>query len=312
MDKDVYSDETLKQYLLGEISDDEGDRIEQRYLADKDFFDQLLAVEDDLMDEYVGTELSPEDRQRFEQKLLATPKQREKLQQAQNFQESMRSHKSHRTRAKETESAKTSSWFSIFGYRIPAMAGALALLLLTLGIAWLLVRERQLNAALQRLQWERATMQQREQELQSKLEDKERQNSELIEQLQNVPPTEPSKQSPLTPTTATFVLTFTSTRGGGEASSFTLKRDIEMVQLEAPLANAEYNSYRAELQSADGTSLLKIPKLKVRKTAQGNAVLLRISSGLLKGRDYVLKISGVDTNGQLEDAGFYSFRIVRN
>jgi len=303
MEKDVYSDETLKQYLLGEISDDEGDRIERRYLADRAFFDQLLAVEDDLVDEYVGQELGSEERQQFEHKLLATSKQRERLQNARNFHESIRSN---RTRA------KTNSWFGIFGHRIPAMAGALTLLLLTIGIGWLLVRERQLNATLQQMKSERATMQQREQDLQTKLQDKERQNSELLDQLRNVPPTEPNKQSSLTPAIATFVLSLTSSRGGGEASSFTLKKDIATVQLEVPLTNAEYSAYQAELQTADGTSVLKIPHLKMRRTANGNVVLLRISSRIFKGRDYVLKISGVSSSGQLEDAGFYSFRIVRN
>jgi hypothetical protein len=303
MDKDVYNDEALKQYLLGEISDNDGDRIERRYLADRDFFDQLLAVEDDLVDEYVGQELSPEERKQFERKLLATPKQREKLQNARNFHESMRSN---RTRA------KTNSWFGIFGYRVPAMAAALALLLLTIGIGWLLVRERQLNATLQQMKSERAAVQQREQELQTKLQDNERQNSELRDQLRNVPPAESSKQSTLTPAIATFVLSLNSSRGGGEASSFTLKKDIATIQLEVPLANTEYSAYQSELQSADGTSVLKIPNLKMRRTANGNVVLFRISSRIFKGRDYVLKISGVSSNGQLEDAGFYSFRIVRN
>ena len=303
MEKDVYSDETLKQYLLGEISDDEGDRIERRYLADRAFFDQLLAVEDDLVDEYVGQELGSEERQQFEHKLLATSKQRERLQHARNFHESIRSN---RTRA------NTNSWFGIFGHRIPAMAGALTLLLLTIGIGWLLVRERQLNATLQQMKSERATMQQREQDLQTKLQDKERQNSELLDQLRNVPPTEPNKQSSLTPAIATFVLSLTSSRGGGEASSFTLKKDIATVQLEVPLTNAEYSAYQAELQTADGTSVLRIANLKMRRTANGNVVLLRISSRIFKGRDYVLKISGVSSSGQLEDAGFYSFRIVKN
>jgi hypothetical protein len=303
MEKDVYSDETLRQYLLGEISEDEGDRIERRYLADRNFFDHLLAVEDDLVDEYVGQELGPEERQQFEHKLLATSTQRERLKNARNFHESMRPN---RTRA------KTNSWFGIFGYRIPAMAAALTLLLLTIGIGWLLVRERQLNAVVQQMKSDRAAMQQREQELQTKLQEKERQNSELRDQLRNVPPSEPSKQSSLTPTIATFVLSLTSSRGGGEASSFTLKKDIATVQLEVPLANTEYSAYQAELQSADGVSVVKVSNLKLQRTANGNFVRLRISSRVFKGRDYVLKISGVSRNGQREDAGFYSFRIVRN
>lgn len=307
MEKDVYSDETLRQYLLGEVSDHEGERIERQYLADKDSFDHLLSVEDDLVDEYLSAELSPEERQQFEQKLLATPKQRERLHQAHIFHESV---VSNRTRAKETKPAKTSSWFNIFRFRVPAIAAALALLLLTIGLAWLVVRERQLAATLQQLKSEREAMQQREQELRQKLTDQERMNSELREHLRNAPATEPSKQSPVTPTIATFVLSLTSSRGGSGASSFTLKPNIEIVQLLVPVTNAAYSSYRAELQTAEGTSLYKTANLKLRSNA--STVSLTIPSKVFNVRDYVLKISGVGGNGQLEDAGFYSFRIVRD
>src|SRR5437773_1918909 len=131
MDKNVYSDTALKQYLLGEISEAERDQIEQQYLANKDSFDQLLAVEDDLVDEYARGELGAREREQFERKLLATPLQREKLRQTRRLLESMRAHTLNATRALKREPAKATSWFSIFGARrMPAFAGAFALLLL--------------------------------------------------------------------------------------------------------------------------------------------------------------------------------------
>ncbi len=313
MDKNVYSDVALKQYLLGETSEEERDQIEHRYLANKDFFDQMLAVEDDLVDEYVRGELSASEREQFERKLLTTPRQREKLQQTRRLLESMRAHTLDAKRAKKRELEKSTSWFSIFGARrIPAFAGAFVLLLMFVVAAWLFIRERQLNSELQRRQAERAQMQQRQQDLQAKLQDEQREKSELLQQLQNVPQTEQPKESQTAATVATFVLPLTLTRGGREAPSFTLKHDVDMVQLQAPLANDEYKSYQADLQSADGASVYRISKLKTRKTTNRNVLLLRIPARLLKGRDYVLKVSGVAGNGQLEDAGFYSFRIVRN
>jgi hypothetical protein len=104
----------------------------------------------------------------------------------------------------------------------------------------------------------------------------------------------------------------TATRGGGQATSFTLKRGIDMVQLQAQITDDEYKSYQAELQSADGASVYALTKLNARKTAKRSAVLLRIPAKLFKGTDYVLRISGVAGNGQLEPTGVYSFRIVRN
>src|SRR5437773_5424980 len=175
MNKDVQSDAVLKQYLLGEISDEERDQIERRYLANKDFFDQLLAVEDDLVDEYVRGELSVSEREQFERKLLATPGQREKLRQARCLLESIRAHRMEQTRAKKRQPAKATRWISIFGTkRIPAFAGAFVVLLLFIGAVWLFIRERQLNADLQRMQAERSQMQQHQQDLQAKLQDEQR------------------------------------------------------------------------------------------------------------------------------------------
>ena len=84
-----------------------------------------------------------------------------------------------------------------------------------------------------------------------------------------------------------------------------------MVQLQAQVANV-YKSYQAELRTADGASIYRLTKLKARRTGKGNALLLRIPAQLFKVSDYVLKVSGVADSGQLEDAGLYSFRIIRN
>jgi len=144
MNSEVYSDETLKKYLLGEISDEERYQIEQRYVADKDFLDQLLAVEDDLVDEYVQGELDATEREQFEQKLLVTPKQRRKVRQAQILLEAIPAHgrpAPHENIARRRSS--TVSWMGWFGPRwLPAFAGALALLILLVGTAWLFIRRQ--------------------------------------------------------------------------------------------------------------------------------------------------------------------------
>ncbi|MEP6742302.1 MAG: hypothetical protein ABJB61_07365 [bacterium] len=311
MDKDIQSDETLKRYLLGQISHEEREQIEREYLANKDLFDQLLAVEDDLMDEYARGQLSVGERNQFEVALLATPRQREKLRETLYLNESMRRQKLAATRSQKRTAPRTSFWVSVFGIkRTPGLAAVFAFLLLFVSTASLFIRERRLDAELQRMQVERAQMQQNQRDLQSRLQDQQKEKSEL-QQLHNIPPTEPLKESTTTPTIATLVLPLISTRGD-EGASFTLKGSVDMVHLQTPLANDEYNSYEAELQSADGVSVYKLTNLRARKTARGSTLLLRIPAKLLKGRNYVLKVSGIAANRLPEDAGFYSFQIVRN
>jgi len=201
-------------------------------------------------------------------------------------------------------------WARTFGKRIPALAAAFAVLLL-IGVAmWLYIRERQSNALLRQLLVERIQMQEREKELEAKLKNEEREHSELLQQLQNPPPTPKPSQETQTPNIATFLLPLISVRGG-EATSFTVKPEVQTVQLEAVLGNANYSSYQADLESADGAAVYR-SKSNLRKTGNRTYLLLKIPASRLKTNDYVLKVSGVGLKGQLEDAGFYSFRIVKN
>lgn len=73
------------QYWLGELSPEAEQRLEERYFAAADLFEQLLAVREELFDAYARGELSEADRARFEQRLLHSPEGREELEFARSF-----------------------------------------------------------------------------------------------------------------------------------------------------------------------------------------------------------------------------------
>lgn len=144
MTGNLQTDEVLRQYLLGQLSEPDRESVERQFVDDEEYFDRLLAVEDDLFDEYVSGELSPEENTLFEQNLLATPKQRQKLQQARYLQQAMQARGQSPLPMGEKFFLPQGSWRGFFkSSRIPVWAGALALLLLlALGI-WFVIRERQ-------------------------------------------------------------------------------------------------------------------------------------------------------------------------
>jgi len=72
-------DYALINYLLGELSETERDRIEDGYFADDGLHERLLALEDELTDCYVRGELSPKQRQHFEEWFLRSPERKERL-----------------------------------------------------------------------------------------------------------------------------------------------------------------------------------------------------------------------------------------
>jgi hypothetical protein len=108
---------------------------------------------------------------------------------------------------------------------------------------------------------------------------------------------------------ATFTLAAALMRGG-EASTLVLPLGIETVQLEIQVTDAQYQSYRAEVQTADGETVYRQSGLAARRAQSGKIIRIRFPSQLLRGRDYVVKISGQAAHGNFEDAGLYSFRIL--
>jgi hypothetical protein len=77
MDKEV-DENLIVRYLLRdsvevEVCDDEFQSIEMRYIADREFFEQVLAIEDEIIQSYANAELSDEETLRFERQYLNAP-----------------------------------------------------------------------------------------------------------------------------------------------------------------------------------------------------------------------------------------------
>ena len=65
--------EIVRQYLLGRLSQDQGQALEQAYFGDDQAFEDILAVEGDLAADYAAGALSPDDRDRFEARMATDP-----------------------------------------------------------------------------------------------------------------------------------------------------------------------------------------------------------------------------------------------
>ncbi len=76
MERNPDNDQLVIRYLLGEASQQEQNQIEEQFFADDDFFEHLLAVEDELIDCYLRSELAPREREQFEKHFLASPEKR--------------------------------------------------------------------------------------------------------------------------------------------------------------------------------------------------------------------------------------------
>ncbi|MDX6614503.1 MAG: hypothetical protein QOD75_3689 [Blastocatellia bacterium] len=79
MDFDRNQDSQLKEYLLGTLSSESREGIEQGLMTDQELYEYLEAAEEDLIDEYLSGDLTADEKAQFEQNFLVTPERRENL-----------------------------------------------------------------------------------------------------------------------------------------------------------------------------------------------------------------------------------------
>jgi hypothetical protein len=63
----------IAEYLLGGLNERQQEELEARYFADDALFEQLLAVEVELLDRYACEQLTAAARARFEEHFLKSP-----------------------------------------------------------------------------------------------------------------------------------------------------------------------------------------------------------------------------------------------
>ncbi|HEV2915077.1 MAG TPA: CHAT domain-containing protein [Pyrinomonadaceae bacterium] len=127
----------IKDYLLGEVSEEDRQReFEQRLLTEDSFFEELLMAEDELIDDYLSGALSEEEQGRFENHFLSTTERQRKL----RFARALRRHVSNRAAAAEEAPGPASSLYSRWlawtkgFFSSPMKLAVAALLLLALGL----------------------------------------------------------------------------------------------------------------------------------------------------------------------------------
>src|SRR5215203_2410185 len=83
MGRNNHEQDTVRRYLLKDLSDAEQQHIEFRLLTDDSFANELEIAEDELIDEYLANELSRAERKSFEKNFLTNPERNRKLQSGQ-------------------------------------------------------------------------------------------------------------------------------------------------------------------------------------------------------------------------------------
>jgi hypothetical protein len=319
MKEHIENEISMKQYLLGQLTEEEQQRLEERLMTSNEYFEQLLIAEDELIDESLGGRLSVGEQERFNHYFLCTADRHQKL----KFSKSLQRY----VLANAERAPTVSAWPSFLAFLRaphPAMRWSLAaaLFLLVLGGSWSAYKIRVLQDQLeqagtqprvpagqeQELQRQVAQLRERNDQLSSALQRQQNQQAALEQELASLRTS--TGQSP-SPSMVAFALTPGQVRDLGEMKKVAIPAGANWVQLQLDLGTDDYKRYQAVLQKAEGEEIWSqsTPKLQIK--GENEVVVLTLPAGLLPHGDYILKLSGITASGNLEDVGKYYFRALQ-
>jgi hypothetical protein len=309
----------IQRFLLGELAEADRTAIERELLADRERFEQVCSVEDDLIDAYLRGNMAREVRERFESHYLASQYNRERVATARILIANINRMASEtvKNRKRETEVSWLKRFSDFIQWRRLATVGVLVMtLVFALGSFWLYLERARLSGQIVTIQneaqIERSYLKQREQELSlqiQKLEAEIANERQLTENSKATLNRLRQQQSSPTPAILTLLLTPTPIRDEKAPPSLTLPLLNGKVRLLMELNSDSYSSYQIRLQTAEGRGILNGNAVKVRFGKDREFAALTILTGKLTKGDYILILSGKTADGRDEEIDQYYFRV---
>lgn len=300
-------------FLLGRLSDEQRDAVEEGFVTNQQSFEQLLQAENDLIDDYVAGRLSSEDRRRFESIVLKRQKERV------HFARAMSAYLAANTRTPARVAAGP-GWRARLGqiFTVPPMYAAglsAAALAVALGAVFLLTRppEREL-ATVEAPQEQAATV------LPSAAAPSA-DSSVTLQPSGAVPAVDdtPAAKETLKKTTAadvrprasqapaviaTVMLIPGLTRGGSSATAIELPNRNGLISLQLPREQASFSHYTILVETVDGQQIWN-----QRVSAKAGNIRTSVPRKRLQRGDYIVTLKGISPDGLSETLNEYTFAV---
>jgi hypothetical protein len=334
-DKQMYGDLLLTGYLLGTLSEEETERLDELSISDDEFAMRLSTAENDLVDSYVKGELSGETLEQFKSFYLSSPKRREKVRFAHTFLvyekssvEQERQPQANLPRSFESSEKALHPFSRLRSLAFPRVAlqwgFAVAALLILLAGGYLLFENLRLRSQMTRVQAEHAALQQREQDLERQLTDQRTAGAEKAKELESVRESLAKLEQQLAanqqgekigpqshePNSVYFDL-LPQTRGTGQIADITVPMGTDYVVLRLELESNDFPEYQVVLKNpATNQIIWRSGKLKAKSRGNNKTISISVRASLLKQRNYTLEASGTGPSGAAEFISGYPFRVV--
>ena len=320
---------SLRRYLLGELSEQEREQVEQRLMTDDDLYQQLMVAEDELIDEYISGALPDQDREKFGRTFLRVPELRQDV----RFTAALRRHALKTVPQPAPRGSHSPPRFSPFDwlrkfFMRPALgfAFAAAFVAAVLLAVWLAAQNSRLREEVGQLQARATPPPAPSPDLQEQLASERLRSEQLLAELQRQrellaeesarprQAREQEQQVPARRATAepgagrslAFALTSGAVRESGEMKKISVTPGLRELRIRLDLPAGDYRNLSAAVETVEGREVLP------RRGLRGGAgfVTLRIPARLLGPDDYRIVLSSVGPSGESEEINYY-FRVLK-
>ena len=311
----AFNEQMLYQYLLGQVTEEESAQIEQRFLGDAEYYQQLLIVEDELRCAYAKGSLPAADREQFEKRFLMFPDERHRVRLAEAMigelsRTSVVGASQSGTLPQSTNS-RLAELLAIFTFRGMAMrlAAGTAIVVILMSLGWFVLERTRRPQQPSGLQVQK-TQQPIEQPLPTDRSGEQHgKESNARSQL-------PEKRAaPLQESPRTVIVSLSlmpgRTRGGAETKRLTVESKATVVRLLLNIESSGVTKYRASILNADGKRVWTLDGLQATRVQNSSVVILTIPARRLAEDDYEINLEGLNATGQFDHVGDYYFTLLK-
>lgn len=328
MDLKLEVEQLMMRYLMGELSEEERDLVEEKFFTDESFYQNLLLAEDDLLYDYQRGALSKDQHRKVEARVAASPGLRRKLKSI----ESLMTLDSAALQVETSTDGEMSRrgiylWQTISDFlTIRRLAPALALaavMLIAFGSYYLVTKTERLNSEIARLEIEkekeRLASLEKEQEMRRQIEDENEKAANLASEIererrmrQEAEDEARRLRSQQQVATASFILMPGLVRDRDEPERLVIPREMRKAELKLDLEGEEkYRSFRVELRTMGGNLLWSQAVRSASESASGKAVAITLPASILINGEYEITLKGSSGEGPLEVFRYYYFLVMR-
>lgn len=289
-------DDALVDYLLGTLSADDTERLDELSVADDEVAWRLQAAENDLVDAYVAGRLSGARLERFTSYYLSSPMRRERVALARALG------------SQPTRAATTRTPARPYGdrRRLPAWALAAAALIVTVALGYVAIENQRLRDQVNQSTAARVSSEQTAEALRVDLERERSTQEGMRNELDRLRTAAPPERAPIQ-----ALILLPMRRGAGEVPTVSVSRRAGHLPLRLRLEGNVFPRYQATLRdSSSGQAVWRSPAGAARPAAANETVAVDVPVALLRSANYTLELTGSTPNAAPEFVNSYAFRVV--